>query len=49
MMTKFAVQVSWGRNWEVRYAEAATAVDAIETIKADTPLNIRRWANFQIW
>lgn len=33
-------------SFENRYLEAPTAADAIEMVKAETPLPQRRWARF---
>ncbi len=47
MQRTWMVQVIYADGtFEDRSVEAATAADAIEMIKADTPPRLRRWARF---
>jgi hypothetical protein len=46
-MTVWLVQVIYTNGtFEDRYIAAATAADAIEAARADTPPSLRRWARF---
>lgn len=46
-MTVWMVQVIYANGtFEDRYIAAASAADAIETVRADTPASLCRWARF---